>query len=253
MNAKYVNMFVLGAGASVDYGLPVWADLRDMLIEEIETNEKTIISSDVTTRFLNELKEIGPGKKYTTVDDMISRFEEGEDGIPEITAAVFQVVKSIFKSKAKTEDKGWIETFIEKNNLEILLNNKTNATSDFPTVFINFNYDTLLLSRIVQFFKNKYDCTPKRDRKEWRLNHGVESDFGERFKDCAQAIFHPHGILYLSEGDETRISPNTSCHPISNTFRNARTSGASSPVSNITVGIDNAISCHDTREPFTIL
>ena len=72
------------------------------------------------------------------------------------------MVKKIFKSKVRTESVGWIETFVKKNNLEILLNNEASNTS---SVFINFNYDTLLLSKIVQFFRKKYESAP--ERKMW--------------------------------------------------------------------------------------
>ena len=238
MSKKTVNIFVLGAGASVDYGLPVWDELKDLLIEEILNNGEVVISPDVTNRLRHELEDIGPGRKYETVDEMISAFEVEEN--EEITGPFFEVVKGLFKSMSRPECAGWIETFVDKNNLEILLNDKTNADSDYSTVFINFNYDTLLLSRIVQFFKNIYENTSKLEIREWRLTHGDGSDFAAKFRDCAQAIYHPHGILYLlRDGDEARISPKTFCHPISKTFRNAFTDGRSLRPNNITLGKDN--------------
>ncbi len=249
MTKKCVNIFVLGAGASVDYGLPVWDQLKDLLIKEITINGAVVISSDVTNRLQHELEEIGPGKKYETVDEMIPKFELEED--EEITGPFFEVVKGLFKSMPRPECAGWIETFVDKNNLEILLNVEANAASDYSTVFINFNYDTLLLSRIVHFFKKKYENTSKPEIREWRLSHGDGSDFAAKFRDCAQAIYHPHGILYLRDGDEARISPKASCHPISKTFRNAYTGGRSPRPNNITHGKDNAISCHDAYENFT--
>ena len=71
MSTKYVNVFVIGAGASVDYGLPVWAALRELLIENIKKNGLSEFPPGVTNRFLNELEQIGPGKKYQTVDEVI--------------------------------------------------------------------------------------------------------------------------------------------------------------------------------------
>ena len=248
MSTKYVNVFVLGAGASVDYGLPVWAQLRELLIEDIKKNGLSEFPPGVANRFLNELEQIGPGKKYETVDEVISNFEDDEAEIPETTVEIFEVVKQVFMSRVMTENVGWIETFVKKNNLESLLNNEV---SNFPTFFINFNYDTLLLSKFVQFFKHKCKNASKSEIKQWRLQHGADSDFEEKFEDWAKNIFHPHGILYLCESGELRIGRKTSCHPTSKTFRNARTRGASLAVSRTNIGVDNAISCHDAQEHFT--
>ena len=248
MSTKYVNVFVLGAGASVDYGLPVWRELRELLIEDIKKNGLSGFAPGASNRFLDELEQIGPGKTFETVDEMISNFEDDEAVFPETTVAIFEVVKKVFKSRAVAESAEWIETFVNQNNMEILL---TNEVSNYPTVFINFNYDTLLLSKIVQFFKHKCANASKSEIKQWRLQHGADSDFGKQFEHCANDIFHPHGILYLCESDEVRIGRKASCHPTSKTFRNARTRGASLDVSYIKVGVDNAISCHDTQEHFT--
>ncbi len=246
MTKRYVNVFVLGAGASVDYGLPVWDKLKELLIEEITINGAVVISSDVTNRLLRKLEDIGPGRTYETVDEMIAKFDDDEAS--EITGPIFDVVKRVFNLRARTKSVGWIETFMDKNNVEILLGNET---SGYPSVFINFNYDTLLLSKIVRFFKKKFKNTPKSEIKDWRLNHGAESDFGLNFEHCAKDIFHPHGILYLCDSDDIKIGRNTACRPTSNTFRNARTRGTDLEVSHITLGVDNAISCHETRPHFT--
>ena len=62
MATKRVNIFVLGAGASVDYGLPVWDRLKDLLIEELSSGGAVVISRDGTNRLLCELEEIGPAE-----------------------------------------------------------------------------------------------------------------------------------------------------------------------------------------------
>ena len=244
MNNKYINIFVLGAGASVDYGLPVWSELRELLIEYLNKNTASIISPDVSNRFLHELQQIGTDKKYATVDEMISKFPDDDAEILDPTEAIFDVVGKIFKSKVRTESVGWIETFVKKNNLEILLNNEASNTS---SVFINFNYDTLLLSKIVQIFRKKYERAP--ERKMWKKHYG--RDYVTEFNNCGTDIFHPHGILYLCDKNEMQIGQKTTCHPTSNTYRNAQTRVGSTDIASKVLGRDNAISCHDTREHFT--
>ena len=197
---------------------------------------------------LEELEQIGSGKKYGTVDEMISKFSHQKPDFVETNQQLFEEVRRIFESKIMNENVGWIETFVNQNNMEILLNNEV---SNYPTVFVNFNYDTLLLSKLVKFFKHKCENASKSDITEWRLQHGANSDFGRKFEHCARDIFHPHGILYLCEIGEIEIGRRTYCLPTSKTFRNALTGGASSDEVYDITGVENAISCHDAREPFT--
>ena len=247
MNNKYINIFVLGAGASVDYGLPVWSELRELLIEYLNKNTASIISPDVSNRFLEELKEIGTGKKYATVDEMISKFSSETDNCPATTRGVFEVVKRIFQSRVRTENVGWIETFVDKNNLEILLNNEA---SNSPSMFINFNYDTLLVLKIVQFFNNDYSSTLNPDKAEWNKTRGL--DFEKKYECCVKDVFHPHGVLYLIDRDEIKIGEKTFCYPTTRTFVNAQTTVNTLRVSTTKTGEDNAISCHDAYGTFYI-
>ena len=245
MNTKYVNVFVLGAGASVDYGLPVWCELSDLLIHHIEENKATISSADMSI-FLGELGQIGTCKKYRTVDELISTFSRETTDFAKTTAALFKEVKTILEQRVRPESIGWIETFVRKNNLESLLNN---AASNNPSVFINFNYDTVLLMNIIEFFKIIFLNTLNTERAEWVAQSGL--DFEKRFRYCARDIFHPHGVLYLFDKGEIKIGENTSCYPTTKTFINAHTSGDGPPVNTTRGGVDNAISCHDAYEQFT--
>ena len=215
-----------------------------LLIEYLNKNTASIISPDVSSRFLHELQQIGTDKKYATVDEMMSKFPDDDAEILDPTEAIFDVVGKIFKSKVRTESVGWIETFVKKNNLEILLNNEASNTS---SVFINFNYDTLLLSKIAQIFRKKYESAP--ERKMWKKHYG--RDYVTEFNDCGTDIFHPHGILYLCDKNEMQIGQKTTCHPTSNTYRNAQTRVGSTDIARKVLGRDNAISCHDTQEHFT--
>lgn len=247
MNTNFMNIFVLGAGASVDYGLPVWSELGDLLIQNIEENKATILSADVSN-LVGELGQIGKGKKYRTVDEMISKFSRETTDFAETTAAWFKEVKTILEQRVKPESVGWIETFVRKNNLEILLHN---GASNNPSVFINFNYDTLLLMKIVEFYNGIYVNTANPKKAEWIAKNGLA--FEKRFQYCATDIFHPHGVLYLFDKDEIKIGENTYCYPTTKTFINSHTSGDGPPVNTTRTGEDNAISCHDAYEHFTFI
>ncbi len=247
MTAKCVNIFVLGAGASVDYGLPVWNKLREQLMEYLNANRECLGSPAITNHFIEDLKEIGEDKKYRTVDELISKFSSEADDFFATTQRIFEAVKRIFKSKVMTDSQGWIETFVKKNNLESLLRN---ADSNYSSVFINFNYDTLLLRGIVTFFSELYESTLNPERAEWNKNTGLE--YEAKFEPCAKKIYHPHGVLYLFDRDEIKIGKNTLCYPTTKTCMNTNTF----PASPQEIGYheqdkENAISCHDTRDLFS--
>ena len=141
---------------------------------------------------------------------------------------------------------GGLRHSLKKNDLEVLLDNEM---SDSASVFINFNYDTLLLLKIVEFFNKIYEDTPNPRKAEWRVNTGY--NFENRFQNCARDIFHPHGILNLFDKNRIRIGNETFCYPTSKTFLNAKTSGENQPVTSWNSGGNNAISCHDAKEHFT--
>ena len=133
---------------------------------------------------------------------------------------MFKEVKTILEQRVRPETVGWIETFVKSNDLEILLRNE--STNNSP-VFINFNYDTILLLKIVEFFDEKYSSTSNLTKAEWRANTGY--NFENRFKNCIRDIFHPHGILNLFDEDRMKIGNETFCYATTKTFLNAKTSG----------------------------
>ena len=246
MSTKFANIFVLGAGASVDYGLPIWCELSDLLIQQVTEIEARKFSLDIWNRLVGELEEIGSGKKYSTVDEMISKFSRSTPDFAEVTEEIFEQVKIILKSRVITENVGWIEELIDKNDLEILL---TRKATNYSTVFINFNYDTLLVSKIVQFFHREFRRTPNEEKAEWYTQTGL--DFERKFEYCANHIYHPHGVLYLFDGNEIKIGEKTFCYPTTKTFINAQTTVEDRRVSSYGSGSNNAISCHDAHEQFT--
>ena len=247
MNTNYMNIFVLGAGASVDYRLPVWSELKELLTEHFKEDRGGTISPEKSNRYLEELEEIGPSRRYATVDEMISTISDKTADSTETSAEIFKGVKTIFEQRVRSEEVGWIETFVKNNDLENLLNNET---SNHPSVFINFNYDTLFLMKIVEFFKEINESTPNPKKAAWRKKTGF--NFENKFEMCARDIFHPYGILNLFDNDRIKVGKETFCYPTTKTYINARII-PDQRVKAWKSGGDNAISCHDADDKFTFV
>jgi hypothetical protein len=116
LNRSVTKIIILGAGASVDYGLPVWKDLSKLVIDEINGNEKYKHGKEI----LEWLEKIGDYKAYETIDKCIleeSILPQYDTKGTEIENEIFLAVKNIFDKRYKKNDSGWIN-FLNKKNQE---------------------------------------------------------------------------------------------------------------------------------------
>lgn len=140
------HVFILGAGASVDYGLPIWQGLNNLI--------KTKIENDINNQYkykkeiLDWLDKIGDDKKYKTIDECIAResiSKDYHDNGHEIENEIFRIIKDIFEEIYRKNEAGWIRQLNEK-----IKNNESMRLED-RLAFINYNYDDVLDKNFLNF------------------------------------------------------------------------------------------------------
>lgn len=62
------HILILGAGASVDYGLPTWMGLDTLLTETVNDPKSTYKHK---AEIVNWVNSVGKGRKYPTIDKCI--------------------------------------------------------------------------------------------------------------------------------------------------------------------------------------
>lgn len=174
------RVFILGAGASIDYGLPVWKDLDGLIRKEIEKDKGS--NYKYSKEIIAWMDKVGAEKEYKTIDDCIAHESVQGDyhsNGDEIENEIFDVMRNIFSSSYKDNANGWIRVLSDK-----ILSNPEKVSEENIS-FINYNYDMVLEKNFL-----KFNHLPGKHR---RLNHRG------RLETVSQAIsraLYPHGNLY---------------------------------------------------------
>lgn len=185
------HILILGAGASVDYSLPVWGNLSNLIRNKVNNDKESKYGNK--KEILNWLNKIGDDKKYKTIDECI-KFEsvskEYHDNGADIENEIFAIIKDVFDEVYLGNDEGWILKLNEKirENKEARIGQKL--------FFINYNYDDVLDKNFLNF-----DYLPEKLKE---LNYRIRLEELSRLKiNC----FHPHGFFKsnLLDSDSNHI------------------------------------------------
>lgn len=208
------HILILGAGASTDYGLPVWKDLSSLIKHKID--------SDKADTFQNKkeisawIDKIGENKEHATLDQCIStesvsgRYPNGD----EIEDQIFRIIKEIFNDKYKNDAIGWIR----KLNDGILGNGKR---LEGQIAFINYNYDRALDDLLLNY--SYLHQKLRRNNYRERLNE---------LRTAEVSVLYPHGNLY----EDTELKSPTYTRRYIDTMKSHDDSQV------------NAVSCYESRQ-----
>src|SRR3989338_6855626 len=139
LSSNIRHIFILGAGASVDYGLPTWKELDNLI------------------------KKIGEDGKYKTIDECImleSVSKDYHNNGHEIEDEIFKIIKDVFEEVYRENGTGWIRQLNE-----IIKDNK-NMGLENNIAFVNYNYDNVLDKNFLNFdyLPTKYKLFNFKDR-----------------------------------------------------------------------------------------
>jgi hypothetical protein len=191
----YKNIFVLGAGASVEYGLPTWIELGERIKKKVIERAD---SYDYGKEIISWIEKVGDQKSYTTIDECIaaeSIAREYHSNGPEIEDEIFRAMREIFIDSYTDNDDGWIRKLNEK----ILQNQNLNGSF----AFINYNYDNVLDKN---FLNINY-----LSEKERRLTY---RDRLANLSPIIAKVFHPHGFLFFDTPEDQVLHVIKSKHTV---------------------------------------
>lgn len=218
---RSADLFILGAGASVDYGLPTWDGLKDQMLSDLpyiqpkdlwganSAAPEGIAWSNPLNAAKRIVQEVHPDKKYQTIDEaIVSEIEEIGD-VREAELLEKILILAIARQLKYDLRTGWIGDLLWKSPA---------AVQD--AFFISFNYDNVLLCEIEDYVRsltfekrNESLRLPGQWRKRRSLRNKIPDAKAESEKMLAaldeqdQAMrdgfrprmFFPHGLMYAKD------------------------------------------------------
>ena len=205
------DVFILGAGTSKCVGLPLWDELKELILEKI--SDQSVIEN-LSEKYHEErfdelrdlIEKVGKEKgQYATVDEgmSIETNNGGSEYYEETQNLFFEIIKQIFEEKFDESGKDdhiasiLIKIFLNKHkmeyrNLRLFLGNK---------IFIDFNYDDvfskLFKAKIFKTAKdaNLFSIAKKFAKRGKSINREQEMSQIEHVVNGTKNLFKPYGCF----------------------------------------------------------
>ncbi|MBI5004512.1 hypothetical protein HZC00_05480 [Candidatus Kaiserbacteria bacterium] len=201
LNETQNKIFILGAGASVDYGLPTWKDLTGLI--QTFFLEPENFQNKYKKEILEWMDLVGEGKKYKTIDECIynetSSVRYKENG-QDIELEIFRILKKMFSRLYKKEE-AWIKNLNEKIR-------KKEGVDWNEISFINFNYDNVLADNILDF-----SYLSKTDRERIHRERVESLRQVRNYADWMKIpCLYPHGLFEYTDNFLYEVSDTINSH-----------------------------------------
>lgn len=208
LDDRVKHLFILGAGASCDYGLPNWSSLSTELEGVLNNSSKE--HQEHASSIFDWLSKVG--SKYATIDECIlheSNASDYHENGHEVEDALFRAIFSVLKGAYVNNAHGWIRHL----NDAIL----DNPGLESQIAFVNYNYDDVLDRNLLAF-----------DHLSGKQRHVNYADRLVEVNGSVIDCLHPHGYL---EGVESDF-----LHKHSDTLKTNKE------------GFVDAVSCHESKK-----
>lgn len=195
---------ILGAGASFDYGFPLWSGLKSQLLQLLENSEQYgIESTDAVEWWIDRLRKMS---KDETIDKVATDApEEYYDLFRKLISIAIIEYEKLDLSESKT---GWIEQFAKKF-AKILIDLYPDSRAIQAVIenfnIITLNYDRVFDIRFKAIVEEEFSKVLTKKREFQKFYKNIFSRLG--------TIYHPHGSLGPTNGVSiscyTYMNPNS--------------------------------------------
>ena len=207
------EIFVLGAGASACFGLPMWNELAELILEKLvsKKNEEGFdqFTEDHYSKATEWIEKTNPDTEEKGTIDYCMHMESeklNQQDSDIVIDLIFNLIKDIFVEKKESSNKSGVTNHVacilinyltdkytmNYKNLSYFLNRK---------VFIDFNYDDLLSGALQESITRQTDLNYERNKIVNAAKDGVRINSEESRRliqevvKTTKNIYKPHGCF----------------------------------------------------------
>ncbi|MEM1183856.1 MAG: hypothetical protein AAGI53_02535 [Planctomycetota bacterium] len=152
------TLFVLGAGSSAGYGLPLGTELLDRVIHTLKTRNSLKIGATSEVAPIRALGRRLERSRCPTIDSFLRHVHNRDDYLAAIGDVIWKDETEAITNHgiAKNSNEDWISWLYHNR-----LHQNPSQFAKNPVAFISFNYDRLPQALMATMMRNIFSCSPK--------------------------------------------------------------------------------------------